>query len=53
MGFMPYKRGSRDFTGGAVVKIFCSQCRRPVFDPWSGDSIPHATAKIQCSQINK
>ena len=37
---------------GAVVKISCSQCRGPEFDPWSGDSIPHATTKTQCSQIN-
>ena len=31
--------------GGPVVKIPCSQCRGPGFDPWSGNEIPCATTK--------
>ena len=30
-----------------------SQWRRPGFDPWSGNQIPHAETQTQCSQINK
>ena len=56
------EREGRDFTGGPVVKIPDSQCRRPGFDPWSGTEIPHATTKslhaatedpVCLSQINK
>ena len=28
---------NRDFPGGPVAKILCSQCRGPRFDPWSGN----------------
>ena len=35
-----------DFPGGPAVKIPCSQCRGPGFDPWSGNYIPHAATKI-------
>ena len=28
---------SRDFPGGPVAKTSCSQCRRPGFNPWSGN----------------
>ena len=28
---------SQDFSGGAVVKSLCSQCRRPGFDPLPGN----------------
>ena len=31
------KKQWRDFPGGAVAKILHSQCRRPGFDPWSGN----------------
>ena len=27
----------RDFPGGPVAKMPCSQWRRPGFDPWSGN----------------
>jgi len=27
----------RDFPGGLMAKIPCSQCRGPVLDPWSGN----------------
>ena len=26
-----------DFPGGPAVKTLCSHCRRPGFDPWSGN----------------
>ena len=42
-----------DFPGGPGAKAPCFQCRRSGFDPWSGNSIPHAAAKTWCSQINK
>ena len=32
-----FKSGLRDFPGGPVGKTLCSQCRRPGFDPWSGN----------------
>ena len=32
-------RGERDFPTP------CPQCRKPGFDPWSGNQIPHATIK--------
>ena len=28
---------SRDFPGGPVAKILCFQCRKPGFNPWSGN----------------
>ena len=31
------KREVRDFPGGPVGKTLHSQCRRPKFDPWSGN----------------
>ena len=43
----------RDFHGGLVGKVPCSQRRGPRFDPWSGTLIPHAAMKTQRSQINK
>ena len=36
---------ARDFPGGPVAKTPHSQCRGRGFDPWSGNWIPHATAK--------
>ena len=42
-----------DFPDGPVAKTPCSQCRLSGFDPRSGNSIPHATAKTQCNQVNK
>ena len=36
---------SRDFPGGSVAKTLCSQFRGLRFGPWSGNLIPHATAK--------
>ena len=30
-----------NFPGGSLVKNAHSQCRRPGFDPWSGNCIPH------------
>ena len=35
----------RDFPGGPVVKTPGSQCRRPGFNPWSGNWIPYAATK--------
>ena len=32
-----YKEKMKDFHGGPVAKTFCSQCRGPGFDPWSGN----------------
>ena len=32
-----YKEKMKDFPGGPVAKTFCSQCRGPGFDPWSGN----------------
>ena len=46
------KKVRLDFPGGPVAKILCSQCRRPGFAPWLGNSIPHAATKTWCSQIN-
>ena len=50
-----------DFVGGPhVAKMPHSQSRRPEFDLWSGNWIPHAATKsfhaptkTQCSQISK
>ena len=42
----------RDFPSGPMLKIPHSQCRGPGFDPWSGNSILHATTKTWCSQVN-
>ena len=44
---------SGNFPGGPVAKTLSYQCRWPGFDPWSGNSIPHAATKSQCSQVNK
>ena len=38
-------RSLKDFSGGSVAKTLRSQCRGPGFNPWSGNWIPHATAK--------
>ena len=35
-----YEYFSRDFPGGPVAKILCSQCKGPRFDPESGNEIP-------------
>ena len=53
----------QDFPGDPVAKTSRSQRRRPRFDLWSGNQIPHATVKTEdaicCatktwhSQINK
>ena len=40
-----YLRKNRDFPGGPVAKTPSSQCRELEFDPWSGNQMPHATAK--------
>lgn len=34
-----------DFPGGPVAKTPCSLCRRPRFDPWSGNQILHSAIK--------
>ena len=39
-----------DFSGGTVAKTLCCQCRRPGFNPWSGNETPHATTKTWHSQ---
>ena len=39
------KEKIRDFPGGPVVRALCSQCRRPGFDPGSGNSISHVATK--------
>ena len=58
---------SQDLLGGLVIKTPYSQHRRPWFDLWSGNWIPHATtkslhvttkilcasAKTQCSKKKK
>ena len=48
-----------DFPGGPVAKTLHYQCRRPQFDSYSGNKIPHPTTKCsypaaetQHSQIN-
>ena len=33
---------TRDFPGGPVARTPRSQCRRPRFNPWSGNWFPHA-----------
>ena len=38
--------------GGPVVKTLCFQCRRPGFDPWSENYIPHASVKIAYAATN-
>ena len=36
--YMPLKKyGNREFPGGPVAKIQCSQSREPGFHPWSGN----------------
>ena len=42
----------RGFPGGPVAGTWCSQCRWPGSNPWSGNWMQYATAKTQCSQIN-
>ena len=42
-----------DFSGGPVAKTLCCQWRGHGFDPWSGNYIPHAATKTQCSQKKK
>ena len=49
-----------DFPGGPVAKTLCSQYRGLVFNPSSGNQIPHAITmslhsitKTESSQINK
>ena len=39
------KTANQDFHSGPVAKTPHSQCRRPGFNPWSGNCIPQATAK--------
>ena len=51
--FKHKKNFSGDFPGSPVDKTLGLQCRGPGFDPWSENYIPHATTKIQNSQINK
>lgn len=34
-----------DFLGGPVTTALWSQCKVPGFSPWSGNKIPHVTAK--------
>ena len=36
---------ARNVPSGPVAKTPHSQCRGPMFNPWSGNYIPHATAK--------
>ena len=48
-----FSRQERDFPGGPEAKNPSVQCRGLELDPWSGNYIPHATAKTWCSQINK
>ena len=31
------KTKNRNFPGGPVAKTQCAQCRKPGFDPWSGN----------------
>ena len=35
-GNLTWKSYLRNFPGGLVAKILCSQCREPRFEPWSG-----------------
>ena len=50
VGFNFKKKQFRNFLGGPVAKILCSQRREP---RRSGNYIPHAATKAQHSQINK
>ena len=50
--FQAWEYTVEDFPGGPVVKTLHSQRKGPEFNPWSGNQIPHATAKTQQSQIN-
>jgi len=43
------KHFARDFPGGPVAKTPCSQCRRPGFNPYSGNLILHVTTKMEDS----
>ena len=36
------REGERNFPGGSVAKTLLPM-QRPGFDPWSGNSVPHAT----------
>ena len=35
----------QDFPDGPVAETLHSQCKRPKFDPWWGNKIPHASSK--------
>lgn len=39
------KKGYKDFPGGPVAKIMCSQLEGAGFDPWSGSVRSHAITK--------
>lgn len=43
---------TRDFPSGPGAQSPRSRRRRPVFDPWSGNQIPHVTTKTWCNQIH-
>ena len=45
MNLNAVKIRSGDFPGGPVAKTPCSQCWGPGFSPWSGNQLPHTTAK--------
>ena len=45
------KRKEGGFPGGPVAKTPCSECRRPRFDPWLDNSIPHAHNEDQRSCV--
>ena len=47
--FQCEKHFARDFPGGPVAKTPCSQCRRPGFNPCSGNLILHVTTKMEDS----
>ena len=40
-----YQDAAGEFPSGPADKTRYSQCRRPGFDPWSGNQIPHVTTK--------
>ena len=44
---------SEDFSGSSVAETPCFQCRRPGFDPWSGNYIPYATTGVHIPQQRK
>ena len=41
------RQKSRDFPGDPVAKTLLFKCRRPGYDPWWGNEIPHAATKIK------